>query len=204
MRKKSPLFASAALTLILFAALFSGCTTAPGVSPSPSVKPSASVSPSASPSASAGASQTPSDSTTTASIVNTAAAFENAISSKGTWIIAIINDLKIDKDLTVDGAFNNTKTPPASQRKLAFYAQDQNRNVTARYTLTAPKMTINSPDCAIWNGTFKGDLYVAAKNFQLIGATVDGNIYFTNADAQSSFKMDADSKLTGKQALKTS
>ena len=97
----------------------------------------------------------------------------------------------------------NTKTPPVSQRKIALYAQDDKRNVTARYTLTAPQMTINSPDCNISYGTFKGDLYVAANNFQLIGATVIGNIYFTNATAQSSFKMDKDSKVTGVQQLKT-
>jgi hypothetical protein len=165
---------------------------------------SASPSASASAPASPGASQTSADTTSSASIVNTASAFQNAISSKGTWIIALTKDLTVDTPLSVDGSFMNTKTPPASQRKLALYAQDENRKVTARYTLTAPKMTINSPDCAIWYGTFKGDLYVAANNFQLIGATVTGNIYFTNAAAQSSFKMDADSKVTGVQQLKTS
>jgi hypothetical protein len=207
MRVKS-LFLVIALCLTLLA----GCTT-PGPAASPSASPKASASPSAAASASpkasaspgaSGASQTPSDTTTTASIVNTAAAFENAISKNGTWIIAIINDLTIDKALTVDGDFKNTKNPPASQRKLAFYAQDQNRNVTAKYTVTAPKMTINSIDCAIWHGTFRGDLYVSAKNFQLIDATIDGNLYFTNADAQTSFKMDDTSKVTGVKELKTS
>lgn len=98
----------------------------------------------------------------------------------------------------------NNKTPPVSQRKLAFYAQDENRVVTARYTVTAPMMTINSIDCSIQHGTFRGDLYVSAKNFQLIDTTVDGNVYFTNADAQSTFKMDETSKITGAQELKTS
>ena len=46
---------------------------------------------------------------TTASIVNTAAAFENAISNKGTWIIAILKDLTIDKDLVVEGEYKNGK-----------------------------------------------------------------------------------------------
>ena len=62
-------------------------------------------------------------------------------------------------------------------------------------------LTIASPDAAIWYGTFKGDLYVNANNFQLIGATVDGNIYFASGDIQSTFKMDADSKVTGKQEI---
>jgi hypothetical protein len=146
----------------------------------------------------------PADGVTSASLVNTAAAFENAISKNGTWIICLLNDLTIDKDLIVDGDFKNTKDPPVSQRKLALYAQDENRNVTARYTLTAPKMTINSIDCSLQKGTFRGDLYVAGKNFQLVDQTVDGNIYFLNADAKSTFKMDETSKVTGVQELKAS
>jgi hypothetical protein len=211
MRVKSLLFA-AILCIALLAGLLAGCTTTapnPSTSPSPSAKPSAS--PSASPSPSAGASPSASpgaspsaDAVTSASIVNTEEAFIKAISKEGTWIIAILNDLKFDKDLVVDGDFKNTKEPPVSQRKLAFYTQDKDRNVTARFTVTAPKMTINSIDCSIQHGTFKGDLYVSAKNFQLIDATVEGNVYFTNADAKSTFKMDDKSKVTGVQELKTS
>jgi hypothetical protein len=189
MRVKS-LTAAAVLCL----ALLAGCT-APVAQTSASPTVSHAVSP--------GASQSSADTATSASLVNTAAAFKKAISKDGTWIIALLNDLTIDEALTVDGDFKNTKTPPASQRKLSFYAQDENRKITESYTLTAPKMTISSVDCAIWNGTFRGDLYITAKNFQLIGATVDGNIYFMNADAQSTFKMDDASKVTGVQQLKT-
>lgn len=189
------------LTAIFCISLLAGCANT--ATPSPSATVTASPIPSASPSLAVSPIVTPSsDAKTSASIVNTAEAFEKAISKNGTWIIALLNDLTIDKDLSVDGDFMNDKTPPVSQRKLAFYAQDENRVVTARYTLTAPKMTINSIDCSIVNGTFRGDLYVNAKNFQLIGATVDGNVYFTNAEAQSTFKMDADSKITGVQEQK--
>jgi hypothetical protein len=199
MRIKTFLF-SVVLCLTLFSALLSGCTT-PEPQESPSPKPSASPSPNVTTSPTASPSP---DAVTSASIVNDNAGFEKAISKEGTWIICLLNDLTFDKELTVDGDFMNTKTPPVSQRKLAFYEQDENRNVTDRYTLTAPKMTINSVDCSIQHGTFKGDLYVSAKNFQLIDATVDGNVYFTNADAQSTFKMDENSKVTGEQALKAS
>lgn len=116
----------------------------------------------------------------------------------------MLNDLTIDKDLVVDGDFMNNKEPPASQRKIALYTQDENRTVTARFTLTAPKMTINSIDCSIQHGTFRGDLYVTAKNFKLVDTTVDGNVYFMSADAQSTFSMDESSKVTGVQQIKTS
>ncbi|MBZ9686185.1 hypothetical protein G9F72_007550 [Clostridium estertheticum] len=143
---------------------------------------------------------------TTASVVNTATAFEKAISSKGTWIIAITKDLAIDSNLVVEGEYKNGKKDTAGKdiikRKIALYSQDENRKVTARFILTAPKLTFSSPMGSIEHGTFKGDLYVSANNFQLIDATVDGNVYFTTAEAKSTFKMDATSKVTGKQEMK--
>jgi len=143
---------------------------------------------------------------TTASIVNTNANFEKAISSKGSWIIAITKDLSFDKDLVVEGEYKNGKKDASGkdllQRKMALYSQDENKKVTARYNLTAPKMTFNSPMGSIEHGTFKGDLYISANNFQLKDATVDGNVYFTTDSAKSTFKMDATSKVTGKQELK--
>lgn len=153
----------------------------------------------------AAATSTP-DAVTSASIVDNAAAFEKAIGSNGTWIIAIIKDLTIDKEITLDGEYKNGKKDEAGkdiiQRKIALYAQDADRKITARYTLTAPKLTINSPEASIQHGTFKGDLYVAVKNFKLVDATVDGNVYFTTDEAKATFNMDETSKITGKQELK--
>jgi hypothetical protein len=184
------------LVLVLLTSLFVGCTnqSAPPVTQTTSQATSQT------------ASASTLDAVTSASIVNKADAFEKAISKNGTWIIAIINDLTVDKDLVVDGVFKNGKKDAAGkdilQRKIALYAQDANRNITARYTLTAPKLTFNSPEGSIQHGTFKGDLYVAVKNFQLIDAKVDGNVYFTTDEAKSSFKMDKTSTVTGKQELK--
>lgn len=143
---------------------------------------------------------------TTASIVDQNAAFEKAISSSGTWIIATVKDLTFTKDLVLEGEFKNGKKDDAGKdiiaRKLALYAQDENRNVTARYTITAPKLTILSPNANISYGTFKGDVYVSAPNFQLIGGTVDGNVYFTTDEAKNTFTITKDGKVTGKQELK--
>mgnify|MGYP001347078971 CR=1 FL=1 len=145
------------------------------------------------------------DAVTTASIVDNAEDFEKAISNNGTWIIAVTKDITTDKELVLDGEFKNGKKDSEGkdiiQRKIALYAQDANRNITARYTLTAPKLTINSPEASIQHGTFKGDLYVSSKNFKLVDATVEGNVYFTNEDAKSTFTMDEDSKITGTQGM---
>ncbi len=146
------------------------------------------------------------DATTTASIVNTEEAFLKAISKDGTWIIAILNDMTINKDLLLEGEFKNGKKDDAGndaiQRKIALYTQDENRNITNRFTLTAPKLTVTSPNGSIQHGTFKGDLYVNVKDFELIDATIDGNVYFSSDEIKSSFKMDKDSKVTGKQEVK--
>jgi len=148
------------------------------------------------------------DVVTTASLVDTEAAFESAISSDGTWIIATIKDLTFDKDLVVDGDFKNGKTDEKDatielmQRKIALYTQDEDRNVTARFVLTAPKLTFNSVMGSIEHGTFKGDLYVSANDFKLKDAKVDGNVYFTTDEAKSTFKMDDKSEVTGVQELK--
>jgi hypothetical protein len=181
------------LICVLSTTLCAGCGQQAAPSPSTSTQPSSTAG-------------TKTDVVTTASIVDNAAAFEKAISSSGTWIIAIIRDVTIDKDLVLDGEYKNGKKDTNGkdiiQRKIALYAQDANRKITARYTLTAPKLTINSLNASIQHGTFKGDVYVIAKNFELVDAKVDGNLYFTTDDAKSTFKMDSTSSVTGKQELK--
>ena len=111
----------------------------------------------------------------------------------------------MNQDITLEGEFKNGKVDDAGkdiiQRKVALYTQDENRNITARFTLTAPKFTINSPEASIQRGTFVGDLYVNATNFKLVDAVIEGNIYFKDAQVQSTFSMDETSKVTGTQGL---
>ncbi len=146
------------------------------------------------------------DAVTSASIVDNAKAFQKAISSSGTWIICLTKDLSIDKEISLDGEYKNGKKDNEGkdiiQRKVALYSQDKDRKITARYTLAAPKFTINSPEASIQHGKFRGDLYVAVKNFQLVDTIVEGNVYFTTDEVKSSFKMDDKSKITGKQEVK--
>ncbi len=146
------------------------------------------------------------DAVTTASVVDEESAFKDAISNKGTWIIATLKDLTFDGDLILDGQFTNGKKDDSGndivQRKIALYTQDENRNVTNRFTLTAPTLTINSPMASIQHGTFVGDLYVSQDNFKLVDAKVEGNVYFTTDSAKSTFEMDEDSSVSGKQEVK--
>ncbi|MGI6778911.1 MAG: hypothetical protein ACOX7R_13150 [Acetivibrionales bacterium] len=179
------------LTLVLVIAFFTGCARQPAEpEPQPDETPP----------------ETTPDVQTTASIVDDEAAFEKAISDNGTWIICLIKDLTFDKDLVLDGEFTNGKKDDDGQdiiqRKIALYTQDEKRNVTEKFTLTVPKLTINSPNARIQSGTFKGDLYVSEENFELVDTKVEGNVYFTNEEAEATFKMDEDSEITGERKLK--
>jgi hypothetical protein len=145
------------------------------------------------------------DAVTSASVVDSNTGFKNAIGTNGTWIICTLKDLSFDEDLVLEGEFKNGKQDEAGkdiiQRKIALYEQDEKREVTDRYKLTAPKLTIESPNARIQSGTFIGDLYVSAANFELVDTKVEGNVYFTTDEAESTFKMDDTSSITGKKEL---
>ncbi|SET45484.1 polymer-forming cytoskeletal protein [Paenibacillus sp. NFR01] len=132
------------------------------------------------------------DAVTTASIVNQADAFTSAVSDKGNWIVAILNDLTLDKDVVVAGEFHDKgKAENDIYRKLALYAQDADRNITATYTLTVPNMTVQSENFRIQGGTVKGDVTVEANGFNLYkDAKIDGNLHFANADVQATAKIE--------------
>lgn len=139
------------------------------------------------------------DAVATASITDDAEVFAKTLGKEGTWIIAATADITVDEDLVLEGEFKNNKD--AVQRKIALYTQDESRTVTARFTLTAPKLTIKSPAASIQHGTFKGDLYVETNDFQLVDTKVEGNIYFKDEAAKAGFKMDEASSVTGKQEV---
>lgn len=147
------------------------------------------------------------DAISSASVVDNASAFEKAISKDGNWIIATTKDLTIDKELVLEGDFKNGKKDSAGnellQRKIGLYTQDAKGTVTARFSLTAKKLTIKSAKASIEHGTFNGDLYVSAKDFKLIDATVNGNVYFQSEEIKASFSMDTTSKITGVQEVRT-
>jgi len=147
------------------------------------------------------------DVVTTASIVNEQNAFQKAVSKNGSWIIAITKDLKVDKEIVLEGSFTKadskdaTKKVPAG-RKFALYAQDAKRVKTASYTLTAPKLIVKSVNSKIQGGTFVGDVYVEAKGFTIVDAKVQGNVYFATDALKSAFKLDKTGSITGKTEVK--
>lgn len=142
------------------------------------------------------------DAVTTASIINEADPFINAVSEKGTWIVAILNDLTVDKEVVVAGEFHDKGAADGKiYRKLALYAQDADHNITASYTLTVPKITVQSENLRVQGGTIKGDVYVEANGFDLHEtATVDGNIYYASEDVKATAKIAG--KVTGAAEVK--
>lgn len=136
---------------------------------------------------------TTTDANTGPSWVTDDASLERAV--KDSWIVIITKDLNTNKDLVFEGGLK--KGDDHAARLLTLYNQDENKVKTATYTLTAPKATFKEDGARIKGGTFKGDVYVEANNFELVDATIDGNIYFKDQAAKDSFKMDDTSKVTG-------
>ncbi len=143
------------------------------------------------------------DAVTTASIVTEEEAFLNAISENGTWIIATLNDLTFDQELVLEGEFHN-KDDEAQDlyRKIAPYTQDADHNVTGRFTITAPKLTVKSPNTRIQGGTFVGDVYVESNGFTLRDAKIEGNLYFASEEAKSSSDLTNAAEVTGAVEVK--
>ncbi len=138
------------------------------------------------------------DVVTTASIVDEEEAFKNAIASDGEWIIATLNDLTFEEELVVEGTFyDGGDSENEVYRKIAPYAQDDSYNVTDRYTITAPQITIKSPNTRFQAGIFEGDMIIEANGFTLYNATVEGNIYFANEEYRESAEITEDSEVTG-------
>ena len=140
------------------------------------------------------------DAVSTASVVDTAEGFIRAAGSDGTWIIATTQDLTVDREIVVSGEFTRRGE---IYRKIALYSQDEDRNVTDRYTLTAPRLVVRSENTRIQEGTFVGDVYVEAPGFHLVSATVDGDVYFETEALRDSFEMDDASEITGEIRIGT-
>ena len=139
------------------------------------------------------------DVVSTASISDKQDVIEKALSAEGNWIIAVTNDMTFDSDVTIAGEFHD-KGDAANDiyRKFALYAQDENHTVTANYTITVPKLIVESENLNIVNGTVKGDVEVKANGFVLNGSTIEGNLTFEKAEYQDSAVLDQEgSSVTG-------
>lgn len=198
------------LTLAVGLFLLGGCATkAPDASTSPAASDAtateeATASPEESTEASPETSPEVSDpgadvpdvvSTATAQVAKDDATLVKALGKSGSWIIIFNTNVTTSSDLVIEGSFKDG-------RKLALYSQDEARKILASYTLTAPKLTIKSENTKIQNGTFKGDVYVQAKGFTIVGGKVDGNVYFASDAIKASFVMGKGGSITGAQEVK--
>ncbi|PXW92449.1 hypothetical protein DES38_10227, partial [Streptohalobacillus salinus] len=70
--------------------------------------------------------------------------------------------------------------------KLALYTQDEDRNITDQFTLTAPMLTVQGENTRIQGGTFAGDVLVDANGFSIPDGTIDGDLIFADAEYEAS------------------
>ena len=141
------------------------------------------------------------DSVTTASpFVNDGDALVKALGSDGNWIVALQNDISVKGDILVEG---DVRKPSRRKpyRKIALHSQDRCFRVTNRFNLTADKLIVRSEHTRIKSGTFIGDVFVDAMDFELKDAKVIGNVYFKTDEQMKSFRKDKTSEVTGTTEL---
>ncbi|WP_414839764.1 polymer-forming cytoskeletal protein [Carnobacterium sp. TMP28] len=123
------------------------------------------------------------------------------LSEDGGWIFAATDDITLTEDLVVAGTFYDKDDDSADiYRKLALYAQDEDRTVTAEYTLTVPTITVESPNFKIENGTVVGDIIVKAEGFTLANSTVEGNVTFDSQELMDASTFDGET-ITGETTV---
>ena len=127
-----------------------------------------------------------------------AANLQEAVGQDGAWIILWNDDMTVDQDIVVFGAVYQNENAIAPRRKLALYEQDASRNISARHTLTVPRLIVHHLNTLIQGGTIAGDVFVEDRGFQLTGgATIEGNLYFATEDLQASATIADDATVTG-------
>lgn len=143
------------------------------------------------------------DAVSGASISDKPEVIEKALSKDGNWIVAATADLTFDKDVTVAGEFHDKGEASGDiYRKLALYAQDSDKKITAEYTLTVPKLVVETENFNIVNGTVKGDILVKANGFVLNGTKVEGNVTFEKEEYKTSATLDKEgAEITGETTV---
>jgi hypothetical protein len=123
---------------------------------------------------------------------------QDAVGQDGAWIVLWEDDMTVDQDVVIFGAVYQNEGADAPRRKLALYEQDSDRNVTARHTLTVPRLVVHHLNTRIQGGTVAGDVYVEDRGFELTGgATIDGDLYFATEALRESATIADDSSVTG-------
>ncbi|WP_440897272.1 hypothetical protein ACS127_04720 [Amphibacillus sp. Q70] len=128
------------------------------------------------------------DVVTAASFVNDEDGMHAAAAEDGTWIILPTEDVTLENELVVAGTFHDKDDESSDvYRKLAPYTQDEDHNIEEQYTITTPRLVVQSENLNFQGGTLAGDVYVEADGFQLDeSSTVTGDLTFANEDYEAS------------------
>ncbi|MFL0245764.1 hypothetical protein [Candidatus Clostridium stratigraminis] len=175
------------LSLAVVSTVFTGCAKQAAPTPAPAATTPAKT-----------------DTVTGASMATDEASFEQKIGKDGNYIVLTNKDLTFTKDLTVDGKFTkkDANGNEVVSRSLAFATTGADKKVDKRFTVTVPKLVINSENTLLEDGIVKGDIYVQAKGFKTKDTTINGNLYFATEELKNAFKADSLTKITGKVEVK--
>lgn len=128
---------------------------------------------------------------------------QEAVGPDGSWIVIFTSDVTVGEEVVVSGEVYEEEGAEAPRRKLALYEQDSDRNVTARHTLTVPRLLIEHANTRIQAGEVAGEVFVEAEGFQLRGATINGNLHFASEALRESAEIDEESTVMGEIRIGT-
>lgn len=127
-----------------------------------------------------------------------ASSLQDAVGPDGSWIILFDDDLTVNQEIEISGEVYEEEGAESPRRKLALYAQDADRNVTDRYTLTVPRLVVDHANTRIQSGRISGNVYVSAEGFELTrGGIINGNLYFSSQATRDSATIDDTSMVVG-------
>src|SRR5699024_4305919 len=120
------------------------------------------------------------DAETGASVIQGPEDVQRAFSSDAEWIAILTEDTEVEEDLVFEDQDNEK-----DERKLAFYEQDEEDNVTL-LTLTAPTVTIEAENTRI-AGRIVADVIVDNNGFNFYNEPeIDGDLIFTSEEYMES------------------
>lgn len=124
------------------------------------------------------------DAETGASFIQGPEDVQRAFSSDAEWIAILTEDTEVEEDLVFEDQDNEE-----GERKLAFYEQDEEDNVTL-FTLTAPSVTIEAENTR-FAGRIVGDVIVDNNGFNFYNEPeIDGDLIFTSEEYMESADYD--------------
>lgn len=119
-------------------------------------------------------------------------ALKDAMGYEGPWVFGLANNIDLSEPLIITGDVEKHSAGNWTgeyARKIGLYQNDSDRNLIGLFTLTAPRVEVNSPNMSFVGGDLDGeiavvkaDVYVNAPGFTLDDTKIEGDLIFSSQE----------------------